>query len=441
MPCLSLDGHRLAIDGIDSLLRLEGLKLDVLRRAMDCQQETIHTLNGDRCTHLKLADECLASAVTSRPYPFLPEEIIVRICNFLYYLGGEESQSTARRFVDDPDTPDSWRRLILRDIPVVFSGESEFETHRDPYFSLRVANIVGWDPVVYSMHQLSNNDVRLHGRSITLLVNPKGWQALAEELPKICQFPWRNLILSLDLFWNGEDRMAIMNTFIQNYGHKFACLDRLDIYPFLDNSITTDEDRLWDPLHVLETQDIVPKLRSALLHLSLLPILHQFLSAITTLEIGIPGDESALSMNFTDVYNILKPLANTLVSLILRDDTRNSRWTQESRPRNGDAVSFPVTNVHGNYVTFPQLKRLDLNQIAECIIVHAIRILDCPSLSEITIRTGWDEHKGDVECPRFSASLLHQMHPSLECVTVALQDYSVRSILTSPNVFPNHFRN
>ncbi len=114
----SVEGRRLAIDKIDSLLRLESLRLDVLRRVMDRKQEDIQDLMDDRCTHLKQANEQLASSLAGKPLPSLPSEIIV---NSLYYLDSEteETRSTVQHFIKDPSTPVSLRLLITRDIPVV----------------------------------------------------------------------------------------------------------------------------------------------------------------------------------------------------------------------------------------------------------------------------------------------------------------------------------
>ncbi len=82
-----------------------------------------------------------------------------------------------------------------------------------------------------------------------------------------------------------------MEYLLQNYAHKLAGVERLDIFPSDDDSAT--EYPSWDPLEVKEfdkDQVIPSKIYSASLPLRLLPGLRPFLHQVTDLQFGIPAD-------------------------------------------------------------------------------------------------------------------------------------------------------
>lgn len=427
-----MEAHRLAIEKIDSLLRLEGLKLDVLRRAVDRQREQIQTLNDSRKMHLKMANGRLVPTASGRPLPSLPSEVVAYICNLLYSLGNEREPSTVRRLVDDLKTPNPWRRLLLRDIPVVFweGGLADWRGDRNKE---DIANVVGSDPVLCSLHQLCNTKLPFPGFAITVVVDPERWQALETELPTLCQFPWRNLIISGQSHRDRDMRTKVMNTLVQGYGHKLAGLDRLDVYPVDDGALLQANLPSWHFLDAGESQSFAPKLRSARLHLRLLPGLLHILSAVTDLEVGIPGDDSGLTMSVSDICGFLEPHASTLINLTLMDKARNVPWRRSSTAQlendNPIRLPFSVANEHGDcIVSFPRLKTLHLKDFMECTAVDVIQTLDCPLLSDITIEITLYEALGNMENARLSASLLHQVHPSLEGISINLPNFSVRRI-------------
>ncbi len=248
-------------------------------------------------------------------------------------------------------------------------------------------------------------------------------------MSKLCQYAWRNLIVSGGGYNTRDERMTIMNTLVQDYGHKLAGLDRLDVHPLIDFILIDSDLPTWNPLEVCEIQDFVPKLQSARLPLRLLPGLRHILSAVTDLEIGIPADDSSLTMSVIDICEFLKPHSSTLLTLILLDRARDSRWLRWSRSERGP-VPFPTTSGHGCRVSFPRLRRLDLEGLSECIAVDVLRTLDCPTLSDFAIITGYYIPNGDLGNSCISTSFLHQMDPSLECIYIQLRDYSVRFMIT-----------
>ncbi len=243
----------------------------------------------------------------------------------------------------DTGTPSALRRLILRDVPVVVAnGEVDL---RDRYMKSEIANFVGSDPVVLLPHQLDKN-TPFPGSSITVLINLVGWPSLKNEMPMLYQYPWHNLILS----GNGDDardeRMAIMNTLVRDYGHKLASLDHLIVDPFDDTVFLESQLPSWNPLDVSEIQDFPAKLRSARLHWRLLPGLHRVLSGITDLEISIPADETALRMSLNAILEPLEHHSNTVINLTLVDRARDFRWRLWSRREheNDFPTPFPTIN-------------------------------------------------------------------------------------------------
>jgi len=221
----SVEGRRLAIDKIDSLLRLESLRLDVLRRVMDRKQEDIQDLMDDRCTHLKQANEQLASTLA------------------------EETRSTVQHLIKDSGIPVSLRLLITRDIPVVVACRGVADLQNVSIKSL-IAKVAGSDPVVLLPHEFG---IPLPGSSITVLVNTERWPNLKGEMAKLCQFPWHNLVVSGGGYNARDKRMAAMNTLVRDRGHKLASgLNRLDVYPLEESAFFETDLPIWIPLVVFE---------------------------------------------------------------------------------------------------------------------------------------------------------------------------------------------
>lgn len=411
------------MDTINHLERLKNMQKDVLRRAMDRNQEELDCLIHDRRVHLSKANGALAS----KHLPSLPIEIVAQIIESLYYLEDNiGSDTTVQRLLGDVEMPNDWKALIQRAVPVVFAGNGAADFHDSQVSASMRTNgsLLGPKPQILGPRRVRDSPP-LPGSSITTLVTLGGWPKLEDNLAILCQFPWHALFFAGRRYEDLQKRMGAVKSLVQRCGHKLADLDRLDICPFEDTRTYGRDTPCWELLEEPAPSDQAgavavvddPKLRVARLPLQLLPGLRHILSKITDLDIGIPGH--ALTMSFIEISDFLRPHSDTLVSLKLSDWAREARWTIWCRLLDDDPpiTPFPTTGGQHGVVQFPHLKKLNLDSFTDCILLDAFSTLDCPSLSEICFKLGWYQPlDNDQRNSCISTTFLHERFPSVECI-------------------------
>jgi len=100
-----------------------------------------------------------------------------------------------------------------------------------------------------------------------------------------------------------------MKSLVQNFGHKLANLERLEVYPFRDDLSGLRNDPLptWGPLEVegFDDQDVMmSNLRVARLPLQLLHDLRSLLQNTTDLETSIPSTPNDSRKGFSTASRI-----------------------------------------------------------------------------------------------------------------------------------------
>ncbi len=413
-------------------MRLNDMQVEVFRRAIERRQDDLKGLVKEKAAIFSLTTDRLAS----KSLPTLPNEVIAQIFSSLYFveediyartpacvaLEDTHASTTLQRFLDDSGTSDSWRRIIQRHIPGVFTGDGEDEFRR--LLTIQEKELLGPHPRILPTDDL---DAQLSGSSTTVFTSVTGWPKLKDKLHDLV--PWRNLIISAHQHNSPSrvQRMEIMNSMVQNFGHKLANLERLEVYPFRDDGIFVSDLPMWGPLEVVgsDGQHVMEsKLRAARLPLQFLHDLHPFLRNATEFETGIPSQLKDLTSGFSVFADYLRPYANTLVDLTLSDTARDHRWRFWSAAPEIDLPTKPFPNAddQGRPISLPQLKRLTLNGFAECILLDALSTFVCPSLSELSISLGWYVPQDKRRNRRVSAASLHKLHPFITCIDICPHD-------------------
>jgi len=413
-------------------MRLNDMQVEVFRRAIERRQDDLKGLAKEKATIFSLTTDRLAS----KSLPTLPNEVIAHIFSSLYFMEEDiyartpacvaledtHASTTLQWFLDDSGTSDSWRRIIQRHIPGVFTGDGEDDFRR--LLTIQEKELLGPHPRILPTDDL---DAQLSGSSTTVFTSVTGWPELKDKLHDMCKYPWRNLIISTNDSPSRVRRMEIMNSLVQNFGHKLANIERLEVYPFRDDGAFFSNLPMWGPLEVVDFDDqhvIEPKIRAARLPLHFLQDLRPFLKNATELEVGIPSQLEDLTSGFGVFADYLRPYADTLVDLKLSDVARDSRWRFWLGAPEIDVPTtpFPKANDQGRPILFPQLKRLRLNGFAECILLDVLSTFVCPSLSELSVSLGWYVPEDERRNRRVSAASLHKIHPLITCIDICPHD-------------------
>ncbi len=164
------------------------------------------------------------------------------------------------------------------------------------------------------------------------------------------------------------------------------------------------------------------QIRSARVYLRLLPGLRRVLSSVTHLEIGIPVDVGSPSLSFKDVCEILRPHSSTL-TLLNNVNARDLFWNHWHLIGSDGSTPFPPV---GCRVSFPFLQRLKLVEFTDYIVLNILSTFDCPSLLNLSISIRKFKIPDDERLNyNITATLLHRMHPLLECISVDLHAFEV----------------
>lgn len=323
----ALEEHRFAMDRTGRLMRFVSVQLEVLNRVMQRKQAELKRMVAEKSVHIAHANAQLAS----KSLPILPDEIIAKIFNFSYFvqskdtaytvamgvrtLPSEEWQPIAKVFADDSLTPEYWRRLVQSVIPVVvtqarLSGTGEFSELDIP----KVQALLGTRPMVVRQHELGTGTA-LSPSSTTLMVTPRAWREMKDELEDLCRFPWNYFVFAHSEHSyhgrNANDMLAMVDTLIRECGNNFADLDRLVILPFhtpkVNNANRIKSLSDGNPQAIVE--EWIPRLRAASLPLRLLqlPGIHRILKHVTELELCTPYGNDALSVDFEELSGYLRP--------------------------------------------------------------------------------------------------------------------------------------
>ncbi|KLO19741.1 hypothetical protein SCHPADRAFT_935216 [Schizopora paradoxa] len=437
-----LEEHRLADDRSNSQMCLVKAQLDVLRRVVIRKQEELNDLERDRIGSLAKANDELASF--GRPLPTLPIEIITQVFRMLYVEESKLSslnsanesispysderwsiqKSTLWAFADDEHTPEFWRNLVRREIPLVVTqvelGKKFSELHLE-----EVKRYLGSRPRTMVPHLFKGNHLPLPPFSTTIMVTKDRWKGLNVMLDDIRHIPWHCIIFAhcdIDGYYvSVSDRLI---TALRKCGSKLAEIDSLVVLPAFDDSqdeLSSDSSSGEDAKPCIGgdiLEGCISKLRAALVPFRrmLLPELRALLKHVTDLEVYTSADcEDFDTTNFEEICDHLRPYTNTLKKLRIwerrGDDWRFSR-------RNGQ-VTLPRINGSAQPISFPNLEQLVLEHFPECIFFDAMMCFDCPSLATLAVMTyPYPSYKNQDHV--ISAASIHDKFPLLELVGISM---------------------
>ncbi len=266
-------------------------------------------------------------------------------------------ESTLQRFLDDEGTADAWRQLVEIETPLVITGTGSVELapNINANFLLPWA-LETFGPRVKALtpRQLSNSadGDYIPSPRMALAVTSKGWHELVGQLSIFREFPRRVIFFVGEEFIARQKRMTIMEYLLQNYAHKLAGVERLDIFPSDDDSAT--EYPSWDPLEVKEfdkDKSFPPKYTPLACHYDSCQDFALSSTRSRDLQFGIPAD--ALALSFSSVVDFLQPHASTLVNLTISDMSRRMRWANwYNYHPDGSPAPFPFTFSHYRPVSF-----------------------------------------------------------------------------------------
>ncbi len=415
----TIEAHRQAIDKIGMLIHVKNMQLEVFRRAIESNQGDLNALAEEKTTLLTQANNQL----TSNLLPTLPIETITQIFAYLYWM--EESvwlsdnTTTLQRLLDDGGTNVDWRNLIHSQIPIQLTVVSTGAKG----MAYGNTNLVGPHPRIFLTHQLNDHsEVLLKRSSTSIFATMSPWTKLPEDFDNIRQFPWHNLVLSPCGYESSEEKTEIMKTFVLNFGHKLAELDRLEFHPFyFYNGVALNTSL---PVKDFDGRQILmPKIRIARVPSQLLPGLRPILSNITVLDTTTSDHPESLKTNIqVDVFlERLEPYSSNIISLTLTDSNAPPRRRRRSIQLSEDLSPVPDPNPRTRRILFPRLRRLKLVSFSEYVVQDVVSAMDCPILSHLSVSTRDDRRNNSV-----STALLHNSFPKLECVAVDLCNVLVR---------------
>ncbi len=431
-PGITVEAQRHALDKVKVLMRVNNTQAEVFRRIMEHKHDDLKALVEEETDLLSLISDQLAF----KSLPTLPNEVIAQIFVSLYFMDDPpeyNTSTTLQNFLQDSGTSEPWRRLIRREIPGVFTSDRKFDIRHFIGTDSEAKGILGPRPRKFPT---DGSDTLLSGSSMTVFTSVKGWPKLEDKLRGLCKFPWHNLIVQISPHEHHslDQRMEIMNSLVQNFGHKLANLERLEVSPFREDGLFNSH---WGPVYGFDGQHvIVSNIRAARLPLQFLHDLRPLLNNITVLEIGIPGQSKDLTSGFGTFADYLRPYADTLVDLKMSDSTRDSRWRFWSgTPGIVESVKRPFPNGkdQDRPISFPGLQRLTLNDFVDCILMDILSMFECPSLSDVSISLGQYVHEGERRDCRISAASLHEKHPSLRCIHICLRENDFKVSFTIMN--------
>ncbi|KLO07788.1 hypothetical protein SCHPADRAFT_1001389, partial [Schizopora paradoxa] len=417
----TIEAYRLGIEKIDHLTRLNDMQLDIMRRTMEKRHEYSKALINDRSSMLSQLD-----LITPKRLPQLPNEIIAQIFRRLYLDDSWFNRNTTiGHFIADNGTPEDWKNLVRREVPVVMVEDGSVNSCL--FFSREEAqDVIGFRPTIVS--PLSEESI-LSGSQVTVWVDPTLWPKFSEQLHNARQ--WDNLFIESSGYRvTSQSRTAMMNDLIQKFGNKLAGIRQLFIY--LEDDDSGESDRHLSSWYTSAAEDnsystlSTPCLRVARVPFPLIPGLRQFLSQITDLEFTIPGN--SLRTNFNVVVDVLRSHADTIVCLKISDEARLSSWNMQSDDEDDDTKLPLVPRGERHVVLFSRLKRLVLQKFPERVLLDALTAFDCPVISSVSVEMGiyrpWPLQVGNQEdSKQFSANFLQAAFPSVECVAVKLFSY------------------
>ncbi|KLO19740.1 hypothetical protein SCHPADRAFT_935215 [Schizopora paradoxa] len=423
------------------LMRVGEVQLEVLRRAISRKQDAIRQLaRGGRILDAEYLSKC------HKPHrlPTLPTEIIVKIFCSLYFLERGDAQSWDNRgtssrwnpnkptpkssvwaFLEDANTPETWRNIIQREIPVVIM-QAESNREDSVLHINAVQDYLGALPRIIRPNQL---DSFPHSSSpTTILMTSTDWETLSgEERVNIGKLPWHCLILAhYEHRGNYQMHFSYIHQVLAFYKRKLVEIERLIILPFEDSSLQVDT-RYPNPLLVEPLiEDRIPNIKAAslTLRLMLFPRLRPFLTQITDLEIHVAMDLDTVQMDFEEICGYLRPCLNTLENLTIRDGGRKSGWWMLSRPKENHYPTLPRLYRSVDPTPLPNLKALALDQFEEGIVLDVFACIGAPSLTKLSVSSFEyhnDPHRVRQRGKTLSVAILHDKFPSLEDISISLE--------------------
>lgn len=421
------------MDKTGLLINLVNIQVEVLRRVMERKQEDLMNLASEKSVHLTNANNQLQSKLL----PSLPVEIITQIFCSLYFIESSEKRprnSTLWALMDDSRTPTDWQRFIQDCIPTMATetrlSADWSELHPDS--RLTIQSLLGAQPNNISPGVI--NSIASSSLPATVLMIANDWPILTERWDDLCQIPWHCLVLadSFDGSRTEGFELAMLNEVVEKFRRKLSEIDSLVVStnelegPVSKYKKEQDEEYdhpyIEDQLVARNRKVHVPKLRTASLPLRLLrnPGLRPYLNLLTELEVDIPSDVQAQKMKFDRICVDLQPFSATLVKLRLSDVRRSFRW----RFSHNFGNPYELPSIDGSFcqTLFPKLRSLSLKNFVGCIAWDAIRCLDCPLLTELSINLDtFDDISEDFP----SAASLHGRFPSVQTIILPVKDYPV----------------
>lgn len=406
------------------LARLVSIQVEVLRRVTERKQERLALLVSERTGHAAHAD----SQFASHRLPSLPPEIIAQIFRQLYFVESKaisyiyfpanlDAKSTVWAFIEDRYTPNDWKHIIGREIPLVVVQEGGLPSELGLN---QVQSLLGTQPRIAQPGAQDNASIPTS--SATVLLTAKGWPELKDRLNSLFQFTWRCLILAYHTPTHRTDpqvNVEMVNTMTRLCGPKLAELDRLVIDPFCNSVFGTGDDREGDYRIDTSAENTFEgavenlKLRSASLPLHSLPLrdLRRYLAHVTELEVYIPANSASLRRDvLEECCRYLQPFLDTLMKLIL--SVVSLRFSDRIDPSPGGPRRPNL---------FPKLKSLSLSYSLGCITRDGLECFDCPSLVDLSILSECNRHGRD----RTSAASLHRAFPLLQTIAFSMEDLPV----------------
>lgn len=403
------------------LMHINGLQLEVLRCTTQRKVDEKDELASAKCNLIARSNDICIPA----PLPDLPNEILARIFEHLYWLEStvtpkptsdpgspSEGFSTLQRLLHDDGTTPEWRSFINRQIPCVVATSDIEEVKVMPRLRLRL----GFSPKLLSLLDLVENpeDI-LESQSTTILFNMDEPSKGIEELEYIRHKPWYNLlILQNKRERNPESKMIrAIEDLVQRFGDKLANLDELD---FLENSpsvaFTLADSWSSTQVEAISLKGIVLKLARIRLPSQFLIGLHTrgILSNITTLKTQMPIVEALEPMmHIESFFQALAVVSSTLTCLSVSAASSEYRLLP---------IKFLSTD---NHISLPQLKKLYLYSFTEGCLLQLLGAMQCRSLSFLTFtEAAWGNSSDKGIKGSLSVSFLHNRFPNLASISVCL---------------------
>ncbi|KLO18164.1 hypothetical protein SCHPADRAFT_936428 [Schizopora paradoxa] len=434
-----IDAHRHAVEKCDTLIHVNRMQLEVMRRATQRKQEDLKALIAERSRIVARADIDIAH----NSIPTLPNETIAQILSYLYWMehgqrdrwntGGRIPlrDTTLQRLISDSATSDNWRNFIQQQIPIaiVCDGSSAALIGNGD------ARLIGHYPTTIPTRTLQaeeNSGEILARRSTTIYANLSEKNGI-EELEEIREYPWYSLVLASNEQGSSKE---LTGKFVQRFVGELANLHRLEIRP---RGLVDQSAPVWnfnEDENSLLQSNLESNLRVVRAPSGLLPDLRPILNNVAILDIAINfGDPDTITAR-ESVNALLEGLSHysstlTVLKLAPARDTSFRCGTifhlRSRSPSIGeDTTSSRPKKPRLCRVAFPHLEQLKLS-LPMPTIHDILSAVDCILLSrlDIAVYESWVSSSMHRHSPRdavreISTSFIHNIFPKLRSFVVRL---------------------